>query len=61
MLGVVLFIAGFTVVFMAVTILGGTLGRFFLQYADPERSAALRAPGARFQPLSWDWALNDQG
>ena len=34
-LGVVLFIAGFTVVFMAVTILGGTLGRFFLQYADP--------------------------
>lgn len=35
LLGVVLFIAGFTVVFMAVTILGGTLGRFFLQYADP--------------------------
>lgn len=34
MLGVVLFIAGFTVVFMAVTILGGTLGRFFLEYAD---------------------------
>ncbi|GAA1945110.1 cytochrome c biogenesis protein CcdA [Microbacterium aquimaris] len=35
LLGVMLFIAGFTVVFMAVTILGGTLGRFFLQYADP--------------------------
>jgi cytochrome c-type biogenesis protein len=34
MLGVVLFIAGFTVVFLAVTILGGTLGRFFLEYAD---------------------------
>ncbi len=34
LLGVLLFIAGFTVVFMAVTILGGTLGRFFLQYAD---------------------------
>ena len=35
--------------------------QWILQYADPERSAALRAPGARFQPLSWDWALNDQG
>lgn len=34
MVGVLLFIAGFTVVFMAVTILGGTLGRFFLEYAD---------------------------
>ncbi|MDZ8200161.1 cytochrome c biogenesis CcdA family protein [Microbacterium sp. SSW1-59] len=34
-LGVALFISGFTVVFMAVTILGGTLGLFFLQYADP--------------------------
>ena len=34
MLGVLLFIAGFTVVFLAVTILGGTLGRFFLEYAD---------------------------
>lgn len=33
LLGVLLFIAGFTVVFMAVTILGGTLGRFFLEYA----------------------------
>ncbi len=32
--GVLLFIAGFTVVFMAVTILGGTLGRFFLEYSD---------------------------
>jgi len=34
LLGVILFIAGFTVVFMTVTVLGGTLGRFFLQYAD---------------------------
>lgn len=34
LLGVLLFIAGFTVVFLAVTILGGTLGRFFLEYAD---------------------------
>lgn len=34
LLGVALFIAGFTVVFMAITILGGTLGRFFLEYAD---------------------------
>lgn len=34
LLGVLLFIAGFTVVFMAVTVLGGTLGRFFLEYAD---------------------------
>lgn len=33
--GVLLFIAGFTVVFMAVNILGGTVGRFFLEYADP--------------------------
>ncbi|MBA8815320.1 cytochrome c-type biogenesis protein [Microbacterium halimionae] len=32
--GVLLFIAGFTVVFMAVTILGGTLGAFFIAYAD---------------------------
>lgn len=32
--GVVLFIAGFTVVFVAVTVLGGALGRFFLAYAD---------------------------
>ncbi len=32
--GVLLFIAGFTVVFMAVNILGGTVGRFFLEYAD---------------------------
>ncbi|TDN91871.1 cytochrome c biogenesis protein CcdA [Microbacterium sp. BK668] len=34
LLGVLLFIAGFTVVFMAVTILGGTLGQFFLAYND---------------------------
>jgi cytochrome c-type biogenesis protein len=34
LLGVLLFIAGFTVVFMAVNILGGTVGRFFLEYAD---------------------------
>lgn len=32
--GVLLFIAGFTVVFMTVTILGGAAGRFFLQYGD---------------------------
>lgn len=32
--GTLLFIAGFTVVFMAVNVLGGTLGRFFLEYAD---------------------------
>ena len=35
LLGVLLFIAGFTVVFMAVNILGGTVGRFFIEYADP--------------------------
>lgn len=34
LLGVLLFIAGFTVVFMAVTVLGGTLGRFFLAYNE---------------------------
>lgn len=34
MSGVLLFIAGFTAVFMAVTILGGVMGRFFLEYAD---------------------------
>lgn len=33
--GVGLFIAGFTAVFMSVATLGGTLGRFFVQYADP--------------------------
>jgi cytochrome c-type biogenesis protein len=33
--GVLLFIAGFTLVFMTVNVLGGTVGRFFLQYADP--------------------------
>ena len=32
--GVSLFIAGFTVVFMAITILGGALGQFFLRYGD---------------------------
>lgn len=35
LLGVLLFIAGFTAVFMAVAMLGGTLGRFLLEYADP--------------------------
>jgi cytochrome c-type biogenesis protein len=35
LLGVLLFIAGFTVVFMAVNILGGTVGLFFLEYAEP--------------------------
>jgi cytochrome c-type biogenesis protein len=35
LLGVLLFIAGFTVVFMSVNILGGTVGRFFVEYADP--------------------------
>jgi len=34
LLGVVLFIAGFTLVFMAVNILGGAAGRFFIEYAD---------------------------
>lgn len=34
LLGVLLFIAGFTVVFMAVVVLGGTLGQFFLAYSD---------------------------
>ncbi|QKJ18513.1 cytochrome c biogenesis CcdA family protein [Microbacterium hominis] len=34
LLGVLLFIAGFTVVFMSVAMLGGTLGRFLLEYAD---------------------------
>ena len=33
-LGVTLFIAGFTVVFVAVTILGGTFGYLLLQYAN---------------------------
>lgn len=35
LLGVLLFIGGFTVVFMSVAMLGGTLGRFLLEYADP--------------------------
>lgn len=34
LLGVLLFIAGFTVVFVSVAMLGGTLGRFLLEYAD---------------------------
>ena len=34
LLGVVLFIAGFTVVFVAMGVLAGTLGRFFLEYGD---------------------------
>ncbi|TFV85295.1 cytochrome c biogenesis protein CcdA [Microbacterium sp. dk485] len=33
--GVLLFIAGFTLVFMTVNVLGGTVGRFFVEYADP--------------------------
>ncbi len=32
--GVLLFILGFTVVFVAMGVLAGTLGRFFLQYGD---------------------------
>ena len=32
--GVLLFIAGFTVVFIALTIVGGTAGMFFLQWGD---------------------------
>ncbi|MEV8267188.1 cytochrome c biogenesis protein CcdA [Microbacterium sp. NPDC076911] len=35
LLGVLLFIGGFTVVFMSVAMLGGTLGKFLLEYADP--------------------------
>ncbi|MFE7846267.1 cytochrome c biogenesis CcdA family protein [Microbacterium sp. NPDC057407] len=34
LLGVVLFIAGFTVVFVSIAMLGGTLGRFLLEYAE---------------------------
>jgi len=34
LLGVVLFIAGFTVVFVAINMLGGTLGRFLVEYQD---------------------------
>jgi cytochrome c-type biogenesis protein len=33
--GVLLFIAGFTLVFMTVNVLGGTVGRFFVEFADP--------------------------
>jgi cytochrome c-type biogenesis protein len=32
--GVLLFIAGFTLVFMTVNVLGGTVGQFFVRYAD---------------------------
>lgn len=41
LLGVVLFIAGFTVVFMALNIFGGTLGLFLVEYRD----AIMRAMG----------------
>ncbi|GAA1916011.1 cytochrome c biogenesis protein CcdA [Microbacterium aoyamense] len=34
LLGVLLFIAGFTVVFVAMNMLGGTLGRFLIEYQD---------------------------
>lgn len=34
LLGVALFIAGFTLVFVSVAMLGGTLGRFLIEYAD---------------------------
>jgi cytochrome c-type biogenesis protein len=34
LLGVLLFIAGFTLVFVSVAMLGGTLGRFLIEYAD---------------------------
>ncbi|GAA2973472.1 cytochrome c-type biogenesis protein [Microbacterium terrae] len=34
LLGVLLFIAGFTVVFVSAAMLGGTLGRFLIEYAD---------------------------
>jgi cytochrome c-type biogenesis protein len=37
LLGVVLFIAGFTVVFVAMGVLAGTLGRFFVQYRSLTR------------------------
>jgi len=33
-LGVILFIAGFSLVFISVAMLGGTLGRFLIEYAD---------------------------
>ena len=41
-----LFIAGFTVVFMSVAMLGGTLGRFFIEYAD----VITRVLGRRHHP-----------
>ncbi|MGZ0712873.1 cytochrome c biogenesis CcdA family protein (plasmid) [Coraliomargarita sp. W4R53] len=34
LLGVLLFIGGFTLVFVSVAMLGGTLGKFLLEYAD---------------------------
>jgi len=34
LLGVLLFIAGFTVVFVSMTFLGGAVGQFFLKYSD---------------------------
>lgn len=34
LLGVLLFIGGFTLVFIAVTVVGGVLGRFFLEYSN---------------------------
>lgn len=34
LLGVVLFIAGFTVVFVSMAMLGGTVGRFLVEYAE---------------------------
>ncbi len=34
LVGVGLFVGGFTLVFMTVTVLGGVLGRFFLEYAN---------------------------
>ncbi len=33
--GVLLFIAGFTTVFVAIFVLGGTVGQLFIQYQDP--------------------------
>src|SRR5690606_3776613 len=35
LLGVALFIAGFTVVFVAMGVFAGTVGRVFLEYQDP--------------------------
>ena len=49
-LGVLLFIAGFTVVFVSMAMLGGTLGRFLFEYADPESNAIVRMT-ARVGPM----------